>query len=228
MDNDVDAVVLACRGTLVGWSVAIEAVAYEQARRNGESPLDRGCALARRVEALGAGDGAVPSLALGFARLAAERGWRRAQPGDDCLGRVLALARPYADVAPALELALAAGRPLVAVSVADPVLVEGTLRPLDGAFDAILTADRLGATDPAAVLGTVARQLGTTPRRLLHVSASRAGIARAAALGMRCGWVNRRAAAASPARAGGVEEWPTLRGLPEFFGMAPQTLPVAG
>ncbi len=50
MDNDVDAVVLACRGTLASWSLAVEEVAYEQARVNAESPLDRGAALRRRVE----------------------------------------------------------------------------------------------------------------------------------------------------------------------------------
>jgi hypothetical protein len=49
MDNDVEAVVLACRGTLASWSPAVEAVAYEQARVNAESPLDRGAALRRRV-----------------------------------------------------------------------------------------------------------------------------------------------------------------------------------
>ena len=52
MDNDVEAVVLACRGTLASWSLAVEAVAYEQARVNAESPLDRGAALRRRVEDL--------------------------------------------------------------------------------------------------------------------------------------------------------------------------------
>ena len=30
---------VACRGTLLDWAGAIEAVAYELARRNGESPL---------------------------------------------------------------------------------------------------------------------------------------------------------------------------------------------
>src|SRR3954469_11436899 len=36
------------------WREAIEAVVYELARHNGESPLDRGVALRRRLEALGA------------------------------------------------------------------------------------------------------------------------------------------------------------------------------
>ena len=36
MDNDVDAIVLACLGTLVDWSGGVEAVAYELARINGD------------------------------------------------------------------------------------------------------------------------------------------------------------------------------------------------
>ena len=79
MDNDVEAVVLACRGTLASWSPALEAVAYEQARVNAESPLDRGAALCRRVEELSAGS--TPSLAAGFERLAA-----RLFPCDDETG----------------------------------------------------------------------------------------------------------------------------------------------
>ena len=147
MDNDVEAVVLACRGTLASWSPAVEAVAYEQARVNAESPLDRGAALRRRVEELSAGS--TPSLAEGFDRLAAERGWRRGMTGSECRSRVVALARPYAEVPAALEIAIAAGRPLVVASPGDPVLVEGALRPLDGAFDAILTARELGGDGPA-------------------------------------------------------------------------------
>ena len=77
MDNDVEAVVLACRGTLLDWAGAIEAVAYEVARRNGESPLDRGARLRRRVEALAGGDG----LARGFERLARERRYRVGRDG---------------------------------------------------------------------------------------------------------------------------------------------------
>src|SRR3954447_21307336 len=111
MDNDVEAVVLACRGTLASWSPALEAVAYEQARVNAESPLDRGAMLRRRVEELSRAPDAAPSLAAGFDRLAAERGWRRGMTGSECRGRVVALARPYADVAEALEVAVGAGRP---------------------------------------------------------------------------------------------------------------------
>jgi FMN phosphatase YigB (HAD superfamily) len=222
MDNDVDAVVLACRGTLASWSPAVEAVVYEQARVNAESPLDRGAALRRRVEELSAGS--TPSLAAGFDRLAAERGWRRGLTGSECRGRVVALARPYAEVPAALELAIAAGFPLVVASTGDPVLVEGALRPLDGAFDAVLTARELGGDVPASA----ARWLGADPRRLLYVSASRAGIAQAGRLGMRRAWVNRAGDRRRPPHLPPGEEWRSLRGLGAFLGVGSPTLPVAG
>ncbi|HET6549079.1 MAG TPA: hypothetical protein VFG79_11510 [Solirubrobacter sp.] len=79
------------------WSEAIEAVVYELARRNGESPLDRGAALRRRVEAL-AEDG----LAHAFEQLARERGWRGEENGDE------SEARAYARVYGVLDETLAA------------------------------------------------------------------------------------------------------------------------
>jgi FMN phosphatase YigB (HAD superfamily) len=228
MDNDVDAVVFGCRGTLASWSLAVEAVAYEQARVNAESPLDRGAALRRRVEELTTAADLTPSLAAGFDRLAAERGWRRGMAGADCRTRVVALARPYADVADALEVAAGAGLPLVVVSPGDPVLVEGALRPLDGAFDAILTARELGAGGPGALPTAAARWMGADPRRLLYVSASRIGIAHAGVLGMRRAWVNRSSDGTRPPRLLPDEEWPTLRRLGAFLDVGSPTLPVAG
>ena len=228
MENDVDAVVLACRGTLASWSIAMESVAYEQARVNAESPLDRGAALRRRVEDLSAAADATPSLAAGFDRLAAERGWRRGMTGSECRSRVVALARPYADATPALEAAVGAGLPLVVVSSGDPVLVEGALRPLDGAFDAILTARELGAAGPVGVLAAAARWLAADPHRLLYVSASQAGIAHAGMLGMRRAWVNRHSDQRRPPQLQPDHEWPSLRGLGAFLGVGASTSPVAG
>jgi FMN phosphatase YigB (HAD superfamily) len=226
MDNDVDAVVFACRGTLASWSPAVEAVAYEQARVNAESPLDRGAALRRRVEDLSLAVGATPSLAAGFDRLAAERDWRRGMTGSDCRSRVVALARPYADVPAALEAAAGAGLPLVVVSPGDPVLVEGALRPLDGAFDAILTARELGATGPGGAPAAAARWMGADPRRLLYVSASRIGIVHAGRLGMRRAWVNRNDERRPPQLLPD-EEWPSLCGLGAFLGVGSPTVAAA-
>jgi len=228
MDNDVDAVVLACRGTLASWSLGVESVAYEQARVNAESPLDRGAALRRRVEELSMDAGVAPSLAMGFDRLAAERGWRRGMTGSECRSRVVALARSYADVPPALEAAAGAGLPLVVVSSEDPVLVEGALRPLDGAFDALLTTRELGPAGPGGVPIATARWMGADPRRLLYVSASTVGIAQAGMLGMRRAWVNRTSDGRRPPHLLADEEWPSLDGLGAFLSVGAPTSPVAG
>jgi beta-phosphoglucomutase-like phosphatase (HAD superfamily) len=90
MHGMLEVVAFACRGTLVDWTGAIEAVTYELARRNGESPLDRGAMLRRRVEALADGRG----LAYGFERLAREQRYRVGTDGDDLLAGVVAAARP--------------------------------------------------------------------------------------------------------------------------------------
>jgi hypothetical protein len=69
------------------WRDAIAAVAYELARRNGESPMDRGTALSRRVEALAVEHG----LPGAFERLVAERGYRGEESGGESAARVEAL-----------------------------------------------------------------------------------------------------------------------------------------
>jgi hypothetical protein len=69
------------------WREAIEAVAYELARRNGESPLDRGVELRRRVETLARKDG----LPRAFERLVQERGYRGEESGEESAARVYAL-----------------------------------------------------------------------------------------------------------------------------------------
>jgi FMN phosphatase YigB (HAD superfamily) len=229
MDNDVDVVVLACLGTLADWSGAIESVVYELARANGESPMDRGAALRRRVERLSREAAGGPCLASAFERLARERGWRRRTGGHGCRQRVVALSRPFPDVAPALELVAGAAGSLVVLSQADRALVEGALRPLDGAFDAIVTAADIGGpASPGVTLARVAGCLATPPDRILHVSASRAAVDGARVLGMRRAWVNRDAADGRPRQLRPDEEWKTLHGLAEFFGVASGPLPVAG
>jgi len=69
------------------WREAIAAVAYELARRNGHSPMDRGVRLGRRIEALCTGG----DLALAFERFKAEQGFRIEESGDECVARVEAL-----------------------------------------------------------------------------------------------------------------------------------------
>jgi hypothetical protein len=133
--EEIEVVAFACRGTLVDWRGAIDAVAYELARRNGESPLDCGAALGRRVETLADGHG----LASGFERLADERGYRGEESGDESRARVVALARPLRGAREAVALALRSGRRVVAVSRAESA---GALHPFGGAFDAVVSDPR--------------------------------------------------------------------------------------
>ena len=148
--EEVEVVAFACRGTLVDWAGAIDAVAYELARRNGESPLDRGSALGRRVEALAKADG----LALGFERLARERAYLGEESGDESLARVVAMARPIRGAREAVQLAVQAGKRVFAISRDEGARA---LQPFGDAFEAVVA-------DP--------RDVGVLPEAILYVSAA--------------------------------------------------------
>ena len=156
-------IAFACRGTLVDWAGAIAAVAYELARRNGESPLDRGASLGRRVEALADGDG----LARGFERLADERGYLGEESGAESLARVVAMARPLHGAREAVQLAIRSGKRVVAVARTDSVRALG---PFGAAFEAVVS-------DP--------REIGAPPDAILYVSAAEWRRVEARRLGMR-------------------------------------------
>jgi FMN phosphatase YigB (HAD superfamily) len=164
MEEDIEVIAFACRGTLVDWTGAIEAVVYEQARRNGESPLDRGVALRRRVEALANGHG----LACGFERLARERAYSGEESGEECLARVVALARPTHGARELVTLAARSGRRLVAVSRGES---PAALHEFGAPFEAVL-AD------------LDADALGIAPERVLFVSAAAWRREEARSLGM--------------------------------------------
>jgi hypothetical protein len=175
--EEVEHVAFACRGTLVDWAGAIDAVAYELARRSGESPLDRGASLGRRVEALADGDG----LARGFERLAEERGYRDEETGAEALARVVALARPLHGALEAVQIAVRSGRRVVAVARTESVKA---LAPFGDAFEAVVSDPReIGAPPDAIVYVSAAewrrveaRRRGmhaAAPHELAHVLAAR-------------------------------------------------------
>jgi FMN phosphatase YigB (HAD superfamily) len=203
MEERIEVVVLACERTIINLQDGVEAVLYRTARRHGEAPLDRGRALRRRLEALPAA-----SFAAAYERLAAERGYRWAGPGDVAVAGAAAACPPYPDVAPALEAARAAGLRITAVADGDPQLVEAALRRLDGAFDDVVTGCGLGAA---------IRRIGVPPARVLHVAALGASLRAAGALGIRSAWLNRRAA---PPRSDAPYdfEWRSLEGLTAWLG----------
>jgi len=176
MEEEIEVVAFACRGTLLDWTGAIEAVAYELARCNGESPLDRGAALRRRVETLAGGHG----LARGFERLARERGYRGEESGEESLARVIALARPLRGAREAVALAVRSGKRVVAVSRAEN---PGALYLFGGAFEAVVS-------DP--------RELGEPLDTILYVSAAEWRRAEARRRGMRAASPEGLAAALAP------------------------------
>jgi phosphoglycolate phosphatase-like HAD superfamily hydrolase len=148
MSAEIEVVAFACRGTLVDLRSAIAAVAYELARRNGESPLDRGAALGRRAETLAGGHG----LARGFERLAHERGYRGEESGYESLARVVAMARPMRGAREAVLLAVRSGRRVVAVSRGESA---DALQLFGGAFEAVVS-------DP--------REIEAAPETIVYVS----------------------------------------------------------
>ena len=141
----IEVVAFACRGTLVDWAGAIEAVAYELARRNGESPLDRGAMLRRRVEALADGHG----LSRGFERLAGERCYRVGKDGDELLADVVAMARPLRGAREAVALGLRSGRRVLAASRGESC--EALCR-FGGAFEEVVTHPTEIDADPDTIL----------------------------------------------------------------------------
>jgi beta-phosphoglucomutase-like phosphatase (HAD superfamily) len=141
----VEVVAFACRGTLLDWTGAIEAVTYELARRNGESPLDRGAMLRRRVETLANGDG----LSRGFERLARERCYRVETNGNELLARVVAMATPLPGAREAVALAVGCGRRVLAVSRGES---RDALYLFGGVFDDVVADSAEIDADPDAIL----------------------------------------------------------------------------
>ena len=180
MEEDIEVIAFACRGTLLDWAGAIEAVVYELARRNGESPLDRGVALRRRVEALADGHG----LARGFERLARERGYTSEESGDESLARVVALARPLRGARELVALAARSGRRLVAVSRGES---PGALYEFGAPFEAVLVGPRRGCAGRGARARALRERGGVAARR-----------------GALAGHERRRARASSPERSSRV------------------------
>jgi len=170
----VAAVTLAFRGVLVDLDGAEQALVYDIARRHGLAPMDRGRALARRLRALEVEMGC---LAAAVEALASERAFRWAPTGADAVRRIAAGCRTLVDVRPALDRLEI---PVVAVADAEPLIVDSALRPLDGAFAAVVTA-----RGPRAALHAALARAGAPAARVVHVGTDHAELRVASMLGMR-------------------------------------------
>lgn len=185
----MELVILPFRGALVDWAAAVEAVVYDVARVHGQSPLDRGRALRRRLEELGAG-GSRPFPAA-FEALAAERGYRRAGSGARALERLLGCARLRADVRTALEAVTRVGVPIVVLGDAEPELVEAVLRPLDGAFEQVVHVESAGPDASSVALASTLRRTGAAPEGVLQVCVARDQLRAARELRSGAAWLGR-------------------------------------
>ena len=133
-NGGIAAFTVAFRGVLVDLDAAEEALVYEIARRHGQPPMDRGRALARRLRALATELGGV---APAVDALAAERGFRWSPSGADAVARLA----PGAGRARACgRCSSASRRPSSRSPTAEHALVDSALRPLDGAFTAVVCA----------------------------------------------------------------------------------------
>ena len=173
-DEEVAAVTVAFRGVLADLDGAEQALVYGIARRHGQAPMDRGRALARRLRVL---EGEHGSLVAAYDALVAERGFRWAAPAAEAVDALAATCRMRAPARSALEHL---GVPALAVAVAEPELVDRVLRPLDGAFAAIVTA-----RGPAGALRAALAHTGAPAERVVHVGTDPAELCAAADLGMR-------------------------------------------
>ena len=170
----IAAVTVAFRGVLVDLDAAEESLVYELARRHGQPPMDRGRDLARRLRALTLQHG---GLAPAVDALAAERGFRWAPAGTDAVRSIAAACRTLAGVRTLLERLDA---PVVAVATAEHELVDAALRPLDGAFAAVVCAP-----GPRAAVRAALARADAPADRVVHVGIDPAELRAAAALGMR-------------------------------------------
>lgn len=190
----VTTVVLSGEDTLVDARAAIESVVYELARHNGESPLDRGAALAREVISMGAF-----GLRSAFEQLALKHGWRHEESGEESVSRVAFLARPYPDALAAVALAATTGYRLIALSHGDPRLTRFALRPFGDAIADVSVPDRL-----------------TCGSESLVVSTWRPVLRYARAQGARAVWLDRDRGSQDRRPARG---WPSLASLPRCLGI---------
>jgi beta-phosphoglucomutase-like phosphatase (HAD superfamily) len=161
----IEVVAFACRGTLLDWAGAVEAVLYELARRNGVSPLDRGAELRRRVEELADGQG----LEHGFEQLARERAYRIEASGAELLARAVAVAAPLPGARDAVALAIEAGKRVVAVSRG---VSPGALYLFGGVFEDVVTdpAEIDAAPDTILYVSTVGRRRAEARRSGMHAT----------------------------------------------------------
>ncbi len=199
--EDFEALSFDCYGTLIDWEAGIAAVLAPWARDNGldmdeESLLTAYAEHEARVEAEQPQALYPDVLARSFAGLATDLGAPLSPQAADRLATSVPAWPPFADSAEALS-SLARRYKLIILSNVDRASFAGSNARLGVDFDAVVTAEDVGAYKPSpqnfSALLEAASGLGVGAGRLLHVAqslfhdhvpAKRAGLPTV--------WINRR------------------------------------
>lgn len=199
--SDFEALSFDCYGTLIDWEAGIAAVLGPWARENGLYVDDEALLTAyadheARAEAEHPQALYPDVLTRSFAALAADLGTPLAQHEADRLATSVPAWPPFPDTVEALT-ALAQRHKLIILSNVDRASFAGSNARLGVVFDAVVTAEDVGAYKPSpqnfTALADAAAGLGVGPGRLLHVAqslfhdhvpAKRAGLPTV--------WINRR------------------------------------
>jgi 2-haloacid dehalogenase len=212
-----------CYGTLIDWEGGIGAFLYDFALREREAEPPSGGELRERWEAIqfeviqGEYRPYREVLAESLRLLCAERGWRYGDEDGKALARSMRSWQPFADTAPALERARAAGLQLVIVSNTDNDILDHSRRQIGTPIDGAVTAEDVRSYKPRLAHFERALELiGAEPEQILHVAFGfKYDIGPAQQLGFRSAWVNRRREP-RPGPAVPDLEWPGLWGLAEL------------
>src|SRR3954452_2072002 len=212
-----------CYGTLIDWEGGLGAFLYDFGLRSGDSALLSGGELRERWEAIqfeliqGEYRRYADVLADSLRRLAEERGWPYTEDEGKALARSMRSWQAFADTAPALRRAQAAGLRLIIVSNTDLDILEHSLRQIEVPIDAVVTAEDVRSYKPAKPHFERALEVAKVPaEQILHVAFGfKYDIGPAQELGFRSAWVNRRGEP-RPGPARPDLEWRSLWGLAEL------------
>ena len=212
-----------CYGTLIDWEGGLGTFLYDYALRVREPDPPSGRELRERWEAIQFGliggeyrpyrDVLAESLRL----LAAERGWPYSDEDGKALTRSMRSWQPFADTAPALRAARAAGLRLVIVSNTDRDIIEHSAKHIGVPIDDFVTAEEVRSYKPAPPhFERTLEVTGLEPDQILHVAFGfKYDIGPAQELGFRSAWVNRHGEP-RPGEAVPDLEWRGLGGLSDF------------
>src|SRR3954452_10836021 len=212
-----------CYGPLVDWEGRLGTFLYDYALRMREAGAPSGRELRERWEAIQfeviQGDYRPyrDVLAESLRRLADERGWSYTDEDGKALTRSMRSWQPFADTAPALRRARAAGLRLVIVSNTDRDIIEHSLKHIEVPIDDVVTAEDVRSYKPGhAHFERALEVIGEPPERILHVAFGfKYDIGPAKELGFRSAWVNRRSEP-QPGPVAPDLEWRDLWGLADL------------